>query len=72
MKVVTEEELLSAVRSKRVPNLQKRASAADLSLQEFEIMKTAHGCNSLDAVNELIDKFVVYIALAKCLNSEGK
>lgn len=70
--VETTEELLEAIRSKRVPNLQKKASVADLSLQEFEIMKAAHDCNSVGKVNELIDKCIVYIALSKCAGIGGK
>lgn len=69
---MSEKELFVAVRNKRVPQLRKKAGVADLSLQEFEIMKAASECNSLDKVNVLLDKCVMYIALAKCLNLEVK
>ena len=55
------------IRSKKVPKLQRSTSHADLSLQEFEIAKSIKNCDSLDKVVDLVDKFVVYIALAKCL-----
>lgn len=63
----TVEDLVSSIRKKKVPILKRKASASDLCLQEFEIMNSVHSCSTLSDVNALIDKFIVYIAMAKVL-----
>lgn len=70
MAVLTEKELLESVRSKRIPMLNRTTSSADLSLQEFEIMNAVRDCDSLAKVDSLLDKFVAYVAMAKCHTTE--
>lgn len=63
--IITEAELLSAVKEKRIPTLRNDVSQADLSLQEVEIVNAMKTCDSLGKVSELIDKFTLYIAMSK-------
>ena len=62
-----DKELISSVQAKSVPSLQISAKQADLGLQELEIVRSLRNCASLEDVDALIDKLLVYIGLNKCL-----
>lgn len=64
---MSEAGLLSSIKAKRVPSLRGRSGAADLQLQELEILSALRTCDSLSKVDNLIDKCLVYIGLSKNL-----
>ena len=71
MAVMTESDLVSAVKVKRIPTLRQDVSCADLSLQELEIDNTIRACDSLGKVEALLDKLITYVAMNKSrMNSE--
>lgn len=71
MDVMTESDLVSAVKVKRIPTLRQVVSCADLSLQELEIDNAIHDCDSLGKVEALLDKLITYVAMNKSrMNSE--
>lgn len=72
MVILTESDLVSAVKEKRIPTLRQDVSCADLSLQELEIDNAIRDCDSLGKVEALLDKLITYVAMNKSrMNSEG-
>ena len=54
--------LLEKIRGKRIPDSCMRVKWADLYLQEAEIVKSLRSCDTLEKVDEVLDKFVTFVA----------
>lgn len=59
------EELLASINSKRVPELRTKVSQADLVLQEQDVHDSLRSCKSFDDIDVLVNKMLVYMAMAK-------
>ncbi len=59
--------LIEKIRGKKIPNSCMRVKWADLYLQEDEIVKSLRSCDTLEKVDEVVDKFVTFVSLTKNL-----
>ena len=62
---MTGKALIESVNGKRIPSLGMQVKWADLYLQEEEILKSFKDCDTLEKVNDALDKCVLYVALTK-------
>lgn len=61
----TPELFVRHVRSARVPELQRKVTRGELTLQEFDIVHAMQECATLEDVMCVFDNLLVYIAMSK-------
>lgn len=65
-------EFILGISSKRIHAMRGDASKGDLALQEFEIVECLSSCTTLDDVNILIDKLLMYVSLSKRVKTDRR